>query len=560
MFNGEGAIDNKLKTILGMAGDSQAIYEFMQNAVDAKSEHFLLSLIRHNDKPYLIVLNDGDYFSLLSVKSILAIGSSSKYRNPDNIGQFGVGFKLAHRLIGADDSIKELLDDNKGPILFSWKNADLGNLSTATDIEPVDPACSGWYDDAVSNSDDPWLFKIVATNFPCLIKDEVRDARGNLKSGLFFEEDWTVLKSAAKRCLHDLPESAKFKTGTLLVIPLHEAKIKNVIGEIPKGLEIAATILSKRAGRLNSLTTLINGEFLKAADLDAEHWELSETEAAGMFEKEGVKKAELIFLYSNPISRNPFLGKPQFYRYFPMASEQHGFRFAIHGNALSFSSARTELQNTESNCFLFEKLINLLTSQLKQYSESDPSRFERLYLSVLLSQKSENNDVWKEGREWLEDSLWKPLLNMLRTNVPIKNNGKWALTDSPASVVIKSSKMPLEDWYKNEPVKWFYWNATENIGLPLAIKEKLDLRTIRLLEVLLSAQNIPNINTWLAQSSVNADIFMAEFNLIQLEGNDKVIWENVSSLKLWWFGETNYSIKELEENKDLKFHLINYGP
>ena len=96
MFNGHGDIENKLTTILNMAGDSQAIYEFMQNAVDADSRNFFLAQYGENANPYLIVLNDGDYFTLQSVISILAIGASSKYRDPDNISQFGVGFKLAN--------------------------------------------------------------------------------------------------------------------------------------------------------------------------------------------------------------------------------------------------------------------------------------------------------------------------------------------------------------------------------------------------------------------------------------------------------------------------------
>ena len=108
-----------------MARDSQALYEFMQNAVDAKSSDFIM--FHHCDDKlgdYLVVLNNGDVFDLDGICSILDIGASTKFGNADTIGQFGVGFKLAHRLVGEDAGLEELLQDNKGPILFSWDNKE----------------------------------------------------------------------------------------------------------------------------------------------------------------------------------------------------------------------------------------------------------------------------------------------------------------------------------------------------------------------------------------------------------------------------------------------------
>src|SRR2546430_2670436 len=86
MFHGpNGKMDNLLKTILEMARDSQALYEFMQNAVDAESDCFIL--FHHWDEKtnqdYLVVINNGNPFDLAGVVSILDIGASTKYGNSD---------------------------------------------------------------------------------------------------------------------------------------------------------------------------------------------------------------------------------------------------------------------------------------------------------------------------------------------------------------------------------------------------------------------------------------------------------------------------------------------
>lgn len=561
MFNGHGDIENKLTTILNIAGDSQAIYEFMQNAVDADSKTFFLAKYGTEDNPYLIVLNDGEYFNLQSIISILAIGASSKYRNPDNIGQFGVGFKLAHRLIGADNSLKELLEENKGPLLFSWANGELTQLADINELQTIDPGCKSFGNDAVSTSDAPWLFKIVATNFPCLINDPVLDAKGRAADSLFTEEDLVALKGAAKQCLEQCKESVNFQTGTLLVIPLHPAKVEHVIGQVPKGLEVAATIISRRAKKAHDLRTQIENTNLAPEQLNAEQWELREDETSGRLGNEQVKNVELMFLYGNPFESNSFKGKPQFYRYFPMSLEQHGFRFAIHSNALTLSSARTELQENDSNKFLLGKLVPLLEKRLKEYAVNNYDRFCELYASILLSNRGEGANEWIQGRQWLESILWQPLMQMLKNNVPFRQNEVFALADQPERVVIKNSRLPIENWYNKEHSGWFIWKEKEQSQVCFEANEKLGLKSINLLDVLADASSTNAINAWLSQSADHAAEFLKELNDTPFEDYDKtIILKNVNLLNLWWFGDAVYSIDKLAKDENLKYHLINFGP
>lgn len=563
MFNGEGDIENKLTTILGMAGDAQAIYEFMQNAVDADGKHFLLSLYRHNGNPYLVVLNDGDYFQLRNLISILAIGDSTKFRSPESIGQFGVGFKLAHRLIGKENSIHELLDENKGPILFSWANGEFAQLAQVEAISTIDPLCSGYETGAISKSTAPWLLKIVATNFPCLPEDEVWDARGRLSKGLFTPTEFEALKGAAAQCYDELAGSQNFQNGTLLLIPLYEHKIDAVIGAVPKGLEIAATIIARRTGKAHVLTTIINRQRLVPAPLEVERWILPESETAGRLGNE-VKEAELMLLYADPFGENPFEGKPQFYRYFPMSEEQHGFRFAIHSNALAFASSRTALHKSELNEFLFQKLITLIDDTLLRYAADDTEKFQRLYASLLLSERSAGYGDWKEGREWLEDSLWKPLVTVLKNRIPVREQHGGLRLAEPAEIVyVKTSALPIEKWYKAGVASWFYWDgsAPEREPVCTAAALKLHLKRISLGDVLGDDETTAAINEWLAEAPEHADRFLSELNEGTIENQQRnKIWQQFAELKLWWFGEKVYSIRELSGREALAFYLISYGP
>ena len=564
MFNGQGDIENKLTTILNIAGDSQAIYEFMQNAVDADSNNFFLAKYGTEEKPYLIVLNDGSYFNLQSVISILAIGASSKYRNPDNIGQFGVGFKLAHRLIGADNSIKELLEENKGPILFSWSNGELVNLPSIDKISLIDADLNGVGKNAVSNNNAPWLFKIVATNFPCLTDDSVWDAKGRYSPSLFTEEDFAALKGAAEQVLRQIKGSAKYMTGTLLVIPLHPNKVEHVIGKVPKGLEIAATIISRRVKKSHDIRTQIENEELHPEYLYSEHWELNSNETAGKLGNEQVKAVELMFLYSNPLDSNPFKGKPQFYRYFPMSLEQHGFRFAIHGNALTVSSARTELQENDSNKFLLAKLVPLVDKKLKEYTLTNDTKFYHLYLSLLLSQRGEgSNKEWIQGRNWLEAVLWLPLINVLKDNLPLKTKDGIVIADKPDAVLIKNSKLPIEAWYKKNSCQWFFWEQNDQplVCFEASALDKLNLKSINILDVLSDPDCIEPINKWLLETSTNNSDLLKELNETSFVGYEKAdVWKNLSALRLWRFQDDSYTIDLLVEDRNLKYNIINYGP
>lgn len=152
-----------LSTLLRIAEDGQAIYEFIQNAADCGSNMFSIFY----DEKFFLALNNGKPFSNEDIDSLLNVSQSSK-SSCDKIGRFGIGFKLVHRLVGKNEGLKELTEEYKGPILFTWSKPEhLTALITTENAEGIE------YDSEMS-SDAPTLFKIIITNFPVQPNEEVK--------------------------------------------------------------------------------------------------------------------------------------------------------------------------------------------------------------------------------------------------------------------------------------------------------------------------------------------------------------------------------------------------
>lgn len=81
MYHGDKPdIASYLPSILKIAEDGQAIYEFLQNAADCGSTHFY---IFYNEK-YFLAINNGSPFDVEGLQSILNIAQTTK-KDPDKI-------------------------------------------------------------------------------------------------------------------------------------------------------------------------------------------------------------------------------------------------------------------------------------------------------------------------------------------------------------------------------------------------------------------------------------------------------------------------------------------
>lgn len=94
------------------AQDEQAIYEFLQNAADSNATDCAVIY----DSDFFMVVNNGKPFTDKDLKALLnsfqgTKSDKSKAENCEKIGRYGIGFKLAYRLM-----------ENLMELMSYWKN------------------------------------------------------------------------------------------------------------------------------------------------------------------------------------------------------------------------------------------------------------------------------------------------------------------------------------------------------------------------------------------------------------------------------------------------------
>ena len=230
---------------LDMAQDWQAVYELIQNASDSESSYFGLFFDEH----YLLAINNGKQFSFEGVRSILNIAQSPK-DSKSNIGKFGVGFKIVHKLIGKSNGKNELLN-YEGPIVFSWNSfkdlKDLADLNSIANIETNDFDLVKMKDTFECSNDSSWLFKILLTNFPCGINDKIYDLNYLERSNIISEKEINKLSEYINKYVFnpDHINEDNLNSGSIIFLKLGADKSKQIQqSHIGNGIDYSLNILN----------------------------------------------------------------------------------------------------------------------------------------------------------------------------------------------------------------------------------------------------------------------------------------------------------------------------
>lgn len=232
LFHGmKDDIERYLPSLLDIAEDNQAIYEFLQNAVDCNATHFWAF---YNDQ-YFLAVNNGAKFSVEGLTSILNIAQSTK-SDSSSIGRLGIGFKLAHRLVGKGNGVRELVHGKKGPILFCWDKA-----SQLRELMSLEEITYGGVDE------NAFLLKIAITNFPVNAGEVVKGINYNDEVA-FPKTELEELRKYTTECLGPMFEQndAVFSHGTLFFIKLGENKhqlLDEDLATLKNGIEYSMNTL-----------------------------------------------------------------------------------------------------------------------------------------------------------------------------------------------------------------------------------------------------------------------------------------------------------------------------
>lgn len=549
MYHGDKPdIASYLPSILKIAEDGQAIYEFLQNAVDCGSTHFY---IFYNDK-YFLAINNGSPFDVEGLQSILNIAQTTK-KDPNKIGRFGIGFKLAHRLVGKNEGTDELVHQYKGPILFSWsKLEDLESLLSGEAIEPIKPPQKG----GVNNGffDAPYLLKLLLTNFPSDPNERVKDINYQDKV-LFPQEELKELIDFLNENFQQHSDSLKknvLKEGSLFFIKLGEDKKKLLdkdYSELKNGIEYSMNTLK----RLEKV--YLNSEDIKKIPLQLEEGIIKK--GSDEFERISPEYKEFDIKFAVGFNTIKFGSeksyeqikllkeKPNFYKYFPMGDEINGLGFIVHCDSFSNEANRRKLHEDDVNINLFPELAKFITQRLDEYKVNDRNKFLNLYASLLLSDVPE-----RQNNKWLKPVFYDTLLEYIQTNIPTTDD----IIDEIDNVKIKKFDfdISLSDLGLSD-IHWFYWKEDEDQYLlnEATSNEKIGIEEWSLRDVFINA-DLDCLNDWIkGLSQKDYDNFLKELNK---ESFSKDTIERLLETELFKFSDGQfYSINEVSNNEDLVF-------
>ena len=511
------SIRGALKPIVDMAEDSQAIYEFIQNAVDCGATEFYMFY----DETNFLVLNNGESFSSNDVKGVLNAGQGTKINDLNKIGEYGIGFKLIHKLIGEADGIDEMMFQNKGPIIFSWEKKD--------DFQSfINCKSSLQY---LEKNNTSWLFKILLTCFPIGLGEEFIDLQE--KTTIAFDNIEFMKMISYLNQNTDSINIDNFHTGSLFFLEFGKGKSK-IISE---GSENQMRFLEASISRMKKLNkVVINSKVL--ADKKEINWLTFEINDNSFLQKSEKKVLPKIsFGYENWKKYQKLKSYPTFYKYFACSQEMNSSAIICDSNAFAISPDRTRIDQNDRNNFILEKGVKSLLVEMESFKYNDNEKFLELFSSFISSSKS--------SKIWQNDSFINLLHNYACKNVPTKEGGYV----NNNSVAYRNTNLPISNLTDlGINFDWYYWGSENEDGrkeYSVGDNSVLDLESYNIKRILEECDT-ELFNTWICKlSDVEYSLFLKEIAFAfpgkSLDFSDL----QIQSLKLFRENKNNYSLQDV---------------
>ncbi|BDS12522.1 sacsin N-terminal ATP-binding-like domain-containing protein [Aureispira anguillae] len=523
------------------AQDEQAIYEFLQNAADSQSTECAVIY----DDTFFMVLNNGRAFSEKDLKALLnsfqgTKADKTKVENCGKIGRYGIGFKLAYRLMGKSDGAEELLRDLAGPLLFSWYNnqqfEDLVNYKGG----------SLSLQDKIEAETAPWLLKIILACFPTSPDEEVKNLDYE-NQVLFNQEELGDLVTFLNKN-KTLLEQFSLEQGSLFFLrfgPKKHEKLKESLLNITSGIGYA----------MNNLKTLekvaLQEDIIEKFETKFERYSiLPGTEDFNKIDPEfPTCPIEISLGFPASLEQMQALkDAPSLYQFFPMRNERHSMAYFVHSSSFAKITDRTRLDDQgEANIETFKYIAKSLKRNLDKYKQENLETYCHIYKALLLTDRSTEYDA-----ELINKYLYDPLLEYIQLNIPT-NKGNFYLKDL---IIAKGTALPIEPMSLGIGREWLYWTEVENeddILRSAANNAKLGLKRWGIKELILEA-NMSLLNNFIANlSAEDYQIFVAELKRVDF---DEVFLEKFGEIKCFKFTSTTgashfYAINDLQAQEDI---------
>lgn len=506
---------------LNVAADDQAIYELIQNADDCKSSFFSVSY----NEDYLLCINNGNYFSDRDMSAIINVAGN--YKDGEDIGTFGIGFKILHRLVGADDGREAIINDYAGPIIFSWNKFFQLEAFLKEDEIKV-----GY--DVKKDSENPWLVKLLYTCFPSHLDEKLKLQNYDTEGVKFSKNELSEMRTFLKQSLQNvnLKKTNNLKSGSIFFLKLGRGKSKF----LDEGIDKIKSGLSYSFKFLNSLQKIyINGEEIKAQSvLDYSHsFPIGSNEFTEINPKNKNRDIKFTFAFYRDYKKAIDLQNelaPNLYTFFSMDEEKNGFSFLLHCNAFDMNNDRRKLQ---ANSQINEKLLPIIAKSIIAYANTQKENNRNLFLSLygnfLLSKSPKN-------KPHIDNNFFKFIRQYILENIPTKNG----VSDKPENVKINKLQLNLDltEFGLND-IQWFKWNNEADILLIEEAKkaEKLSIEEWDIRDIIENA-DLESINNWISTcDNKTYRAFLKELEESYLRKETK---ERICQIKLFKFSNGEY--------------------
>lgn len=493
-------------TSLNIAADHQAVYELIQNADDAKSDMVLVAIT----EDYFICINNGlpfehDKFDSRKrkkkgrVASILNFGQSDK--GLEDIGTFGIGFKIIHRLLGEDDGANAIIDDLAGPIVFSWfEFRQLQELLKSPFYQP------NGREEENNSTRYPWLFKILYTCFPAAPFEKVQIEKGKYEIP-FSEHEY---KKFISHVGHEIDKLGEFQNenhlakGSIFYIPLGKGKydfIKEHLSMLNKGVSYSFNFL-KSLKRI-----YFQSEKIDHSPIETKKFLFKLDQEPYISIKPRVEREiEITFAYFKNYHDSDSLVienalTPNFYNYFSMEEECNRFRFIVHCNAFDMNSNRRALQtDSDINKRLLPHVANEIKAYILEFKDKNASIYRNLFAAILLSPSP-------NSKNHIREYFFKPLTSFLPTTIPLLS-GLYSSDAEKVKIKKTTLNITLED-FGLTGYNWYYWLEETDFGLIESSKTVLGIESWDLKNIIEEAQ-VDDINKYLEANKNTVSNFLEE--------------------------------------------------
>ena len=393
----------------------QVFYEFLQNAEDSQSNKLFFFF----DKQGILVINNGQPFRTDKkttqptqpgqLKSFLSKNKSDKKtydtEQPNTIGKFGIGSKLLYNFFAfAEDENesneklleKTLIDQLKGPILFSWNN--ISQWQNILDKKDFLFTLNSEFDDL----DSPLLTKIIYTYYPVLPNEKQYVFNKDTEQLLFSYDEFMNFQNLLVKMVYEYQLlTHHLHRGTILFIPSTPNLNKQMQEKLLKSDFFSNVQIS--------LALLRNVKYIQINEKIIRIEEVSKS----FFVYDISKKPKCKIILPAP-NKSFSSNSPNFFKYFPINNEVYHLPYALHSPEFITTQDRQNINEEDKK---HQEIIQSIANALYEYILNINNSEEYIRLLDSLIQTDQNTQKSNLG-----STFYDKLLEAMSQKLPAHNH------------------------------------------------------------------------------------------------------------------------------------------